>query len=218
MIWSDDNAELTQKGEKAFARLRYCGLISQATLDIIPAILKLSQLIYDARVGMLTMTTAKELLRLKWHCSARFQSLEAMASQSQIHEFERALWLTLQLALTLCINCSLQCVADYYCPVIGEHLSKMDLTPILESSPEALLWVLLVAGSCSAKDQTPFFAMLLRLWADSMRMVEYKSFLLHAKQFVWTSQLDDKAAQFWHNAMRPGKSMFAPQIDNDSDS
>ena len=195
---------------QAFRQLQVLGLISPATLGAIPRMVRLAQLIKDARTKSLTTDTAKELLQLKWQCSTIFQTLESGPQ----NDFERILLSILQLIITLCINPEMQAVGDFYCPAIVSQLSNMDLDPTLEAAPEVLLWMSLAMGSCSINsrvqnDDQPCVE-LLKLVSGKMQLTSPETALTHARTYIWTPQLDDFATQFWlrvHDV--PGTTLMA---------
>jgi hypothetical protein len=218
-IRNDDNsAELAKLPDVWwFHELRSAGLISQAMFEAIPDLIRLSQLFGQARARTLTKDDAKELLRLKWGCSSALHQLTPTKASDRT-ALERILVPVLQLVLTLCMNSSMTAVAEYYCPAIIQQLANVDLAPIVQTSPEALLWILLVLGTCSVspgvlQDQE-FVDTSTALVAGQLRIMDAEEALALATQFIWAPHLDTAAVKFWSRAVgtSSAETLMARQI------
>jgi hypothetical protein len=199
-----------------FNELHSAGLMSRSMLEAIPDLIRLAKLVGQARARALTVEDAKELLRLKWGCSSALHHLTPTDGFDRT-AFERILVPVLQLVLTLCINSSMTAVPEYYCPAITQRLAKVDLTPIVQTSPEALLWICLVLGTCSVNSGVlqyeDFVDATTALVAGQLNVMDPEEALALARQFIWASHLDAAAVKFWSRAVgtSPAATLMARQ-------
>lgn len=177
-----------------FQELFEAGLVTQELYEYVPQLLCMDVLLHKAKTSHLTTDESSDLIKYILYNARQLKRLDRQSVTTLEHSIQ-------------------QCLTIYYYSDIYQDpargvgwlakpmqgvLSTIDTTSLLETHPELLLWICLVAGPFTSGLARAWFCQLLTSARNMLLCDNFQEAIsMHLERFIWTRMQDVMAEQLW---------------------